>query len=102
MIKCLENINDFDSLVSTGVLLVDFYTEWCGPCKMLSSILEEIDYMPIIKIDADKFPDLAMRFGVMSVPTLCFYKDGLMMQKEIGYRTPEEIKDIYKKISGIN
>jgi len=100
MIKYLEKLEDFDTLVEKDILLVDFYTEWCGPCKMLGSILESIDYMDIIKVDADKFPELAMKFGIMSVPTLCFYKDGLMMQKEIGYRTPEEIKDIYKKISG--
>ena len=100
MIKYLEKKEDFDSLVENGILLVDFYTEWCGPCKMLASILEEIDYMDVLKVDADKFPELAMKFGIMSVPTLCFYKDGLMMQREIGYRTPEEIKDVYKKISG--
>lgn len=100
MIKYLEHIEDYDTLVEKGILLVDFYTEWCGPCQMLASILEEIDYMDIIKVDADKFPELAMKYGIMSVPTLCFYKNGLMMQKEIGYRTPEEIKDIYKKISG--
>ena len=99
MVKHLEENENFWDLVSKGIILVDFYTEWCGPCKMLSSILEEIDYMEVIKVDADKFPDLAMKFGVMSVPTLCFFKDGLMMQKEIGYRTPEEIKEIYKKIS---
>jgi len=100
MIKHLEKKEDFDLLLESGIVLVDFYTEWCGPCKMLGSILEEIDYMDILKVDADKFPELAMKFGIMSVPTLCFYKDGLMMQKEIGYRTPEEIKDVYKKISG--
>lgn len=99
MIKYLEHTEDYDALVEQGILLVDFYTEWCGPCQMLASILEEINYMDIIKVDADKFPELAMKYGIMSVPTLCFYKNGLMMQKEIGYRTPEEIKDIFKKIS---
>ena len=100
MVKHLEQQDNFFDLVEKGIILVDFYTEWCGPCKMLSSILEEIDYMDVLKVDADKFSELAMKFGIMSVPTLCFYKDGLLMQKEIGYRTPEEIKDIYKKISG--
>jgi len=99
MVKYLEKNDDFYELVSSGIILVDFYTEWCGPCKMLSPILEEIDYMNIIKVDAEKFKDLAIKFGVMSVPTLCFYKDGLMMQKVIGYRTPEEIKDIYNKLT---
>ena len=60
MIKYLEHIEDYDTLVEKGILLVDFYTEWCGPCQMLASILEEIDYMDIIKVDADKFPELAM------------------------------------------
>lgn len=100
MIKHLEKKEDFDSLVENGIVLVDFYAEWCGPCKMLGSILEEIDYMEVIKVDVDKFTELAMKFGVMSVPTLCFYKDGVVMKKEIGYRTPEEIKDVYRKISG--
>lgn len=100
MVKYLESQDNFFDLVEKGVILVDFYTEWCGPCKMLASILESIDYMDVLKVDADKFPELAMKFGIMSVPTLCFYKDGLLMQKEIGYRTPEEIKDVYKKISG--
>ncbi len=100
MVKYLENSEDFYDLVASGIILVDFYTEWCGPCKMLGSILEEIDYMDVLKVDADKFNDLAIKFGVMSVPTLCFYKDGKMMQKEIGYRTPEEIKEIFNKLSG--
>ena len=99
MVKYLEEESQYDDLLANGITLVDFYTEWCGPCKMLASILEEIDYMDILKVDADKFPDLARRFGIMSVPTLCFYKNGLLMQKEIGYRTPEEIKEIYKQLS---
>lgn len=102
MVKHLENEEAFYDLVAKGTVLVDFYTEWCGPCKMLSSILDGIDYMDIIKVDADKYQGLAMKFGVMSVPTLMFYKDGLMMQKEIGYRTPEEIKEIYKNITQEN
>lgn len=98
MIRHLNNGEDLFGLVEKGIYLVDFYTEWCGPCKMLSSILEEIDYMDIIKVDAEKFNDLSIKFGVMSVPTLLFFKDGVVMKKEIGYRTPEEIKEVYKSI----
>lgn len=98
MVKYLEKEEDFDTLTEKGEVLVDFFAEWCGPCKMLANILEEIDYMEVLKVDTDKFPKLAQKFGVMSIPTLCFYKDGLLMQKEIGYRTPEEIKEIYKKM----
>lgn len=98
MIRHLNNGEDLFGLVEKGIYLVDFYTEWCGPCKMLGSILEEIDYMDIIKVDAEKFNDLSMKFGIMSVPTLLFFKDGVVMKKEIGYRTPEEIKEVYKSI----
>lgn len=98
MVKHLLDSGKFYDEVEKGIILVDFYTEWCGPCQMLASILEEIDYMDVLKVDADKHQELAIRFGVMSVPTLMFYKDGLMMQKEIGYRTPEEIKDIYNSL----
>ncbi len=99
MVKYLEKEEIFDDLVEKGYVLVDFYAEWCGPCNMLSGILEEIDYMDVLKVDCDKFPNLAKRFGIMSIPVLCFYKDGLLMQKEIGYRTPEEIREVYRKIS---
>ena len=98
MVKYLNKDDDFYDLVRVGDILVDFYADWCGPCKMLNNILEEIDYMEILKVNVDKFKDLAIKFGIMSIPTLCFFKDGLLMQKEIGYRTPEEIKEVYKKI----
>lgn len=100
MVKYLKKEDNYFDLVEKGILLVDFYADWCGPCKMLGSILESIDYVDILKVNTDEFPELTTKFGIMSIPTLCFYKDGLIMQKEIGYRTPEEIKEIYKKISG--
>jgi thioredoxin 1 len=98
MVKYLEKNEDFFDLVEKGNYIVDFYADWCGPCKMLGSVLEEIDYIDIIKVNADEFADLVSKFGIMSLPTLLFYKDGLVMQKEIGYRTPEEIKKIYNTI----
>lgn len=98
MVKYLEKNEDFFDIVEKGNYIVDFYADWCGPCKMLGSVLEEIDYIDIIKVNADEFTDLVSKFGIMSLPTLLFYKDGLVMQKEIGYRTPEEIKKIYNTI----
>lgn len=99
MIKYLSKNDDYFEIVSKGLLLVDFYAEWCGPCKMLSNVLENIDYVDILKVNTDEFPEIATKFGVMSIPTLLFYKDGLVMQKEIGYRTPEEIKNVFNNIN---
>ena len=102
MVKYLEKQEDYDNLIKKGIVLVDFFTEWCGPCKMLTSILEEIDYLEILKVDADQFSELAMKYGIMSVPTLLFYKDGNLVLKEIGFKTKEEIKEIYEKINDQN
>ena len=98
MVKYLSKSDDFYDIVSTSNCLIDFYAEWCGPCQMLSSVLEEIDFIDIIKINTDVFPELAQKFGVMSIPTLCFYKDGVCIQKIVGYRTKEELKEIYNKL----
>jgi len=96
MIKYLEkeNLND---VVSEGVWIVDFYAEWCGPCKMLGKVLEEMD-ANILKINTDTFPNLASQYGVMSIPTICFFKDGEMKHKEIGFRSKEELEKIINNL----
>lgn len=99
MVKHLENIDDFANITKNGLVLVDFYAEWCGPCQKLAPILEEIDFMDVLKVDTDKFMELAIKHGVMSIPTLCFYKDGEVVEKVIGLKSLEEIKEIYQKIS---
>ena len=78
MVKYLEKNEDFFDVISKGNYIVDFYADWCGPCKMLGSILEEIDYIDIIKVNADEFEYLVSKFGIMSLPTLLFCKDGLI------------------------
>jgi len=98
MIKYLENSEDFTSLLIEGVVLVDFYTEWCGPCKMIAPILEELNVM-VVKVNTDEFAELAIEYKIMSIPTLLFFKDGKEIQREIGFRTKEQIESA---ISSIN
>ena len=94
MLIHLEN-EDFNSLINSGVCLVDFYAEWCGPCKMLAPVLESIassrdNSYKIIKVDVDKHDDLSRKYGIMSVPTMLIMKDGNIEKSMIGY-LPEEV-----------
>lgn len=99
MIKHLEKEEDFYEIIKEGPIIVDFYADWCGPCKMLLPVLDEIDFATILKVNVDEFPDIAKRFGIMSIPTLLFFKNGLEQNREIGYRGLDEIKEAYKTIS---
>ncbi|MGM9877080.1 MAG: thioredoxin [Bacilli bacterium] len=91
-----ENLDD---LVKEGKCLVDFYAQWCGPCKMLSPILEELENdIKIIKVDVDKLPKLAEQFRVMSIPTLVFFNDGKVKNEVVGFRDKTELEDIINKL----
>ncbi len=92
MIKHLEKKEDFEPMINSSKILVDFYAEWCGPCKMLGPILEQVNEIDILKINVDEFPDLAAKFGVMSIPTLILFVEGKEIKKEIGFKNLDEIK----------
>jgi len=83
-------------LRSDKPVLLDFYTDWCGPCKMLAPVLHEIaeenaDTLKVGKINVDEQMELAMRFQVSSIPMLVVFKDGKAVAKSVGYRPKAEI-----------
>ena len=94
MIKYLED-NDLDSKLKDKKILVDFYADWCGPCKMLGTILEEMDF-PILKINVDKFPELARKYGVISIPTIILFDNGKEIKKNIGFLSKNELEEFLK------
>lgn len=96
MIKYLEKEN-LDDVIKEGVWLVDFYADWCGPCKMLSPILETLN-ANVLKINVDTHENLATSFGVMSIPTICFFKNGELKEKVIGFHNKEELENILNNI----
>lgn len=82
---------NFKDLIKEGVVLVDFYATWCGPCKMQGEVLKKLEEdVKIVKIDVDEHTELAKEFGVMSIPTLILFKDDEAVNKNIGF-TPESV-----------
>lgn len=80
-------------------VLVDFYADWCGPCKMMSPIIDEIanevdDRVKICKLNVDESQNIAIEYNVMSIPTLIIFKNGVMINNIVGLRQKQEILNI--------
>lgn len=89
MIKYLKD-NNFEEEVKTGTVLVDFYADWCGPCRMMGEILEELD-LNILKVNTDEYNELALKFGIMNIPTLLLFKEGALVDKLVGLQSKDDI-----------
>lgn len=95
----MKEINDteFTSLTAKGFALVDFGAEWCAPCKAMIPVLKKISEtygaaVPIYSIDTDRFPELAARHGVMSLPTLLLFKNGAPVERIVGAVSEKELR----------
>jgi thioredoxin 1 len=91
--------NNLEVEIGNNYTLVDFYADWCGPCKMLAPILEELkDEIQIIKVNVDENEEVAMKYGVMSIPTLVFFKNGKAIHQMVGFTNKEDLLDIIKEM----
>lgn len=97
MIKYIKSKEEFHETIKEGNYLVDFYADWCGPCKMIAPILEELESeFNILKINTDENEELTIEYGIMSIPTLLYFENNKLKNKSIGYMTKEEIIDLTK------
>ena len=83
-------------------VLIDFWATWCGPCRMLAPVVEEVStqyegQVAVGKVDVDKCPELAKQFRVMSIPTLILFKDGKIVDQKLGYQPKNALEDMVKK-----
>jgi thioredoxin 1 len=94
------NENEFEKEIEKGKVLVDFYASWCGPCKMLSPVIEEFSekYSDIkfLKVNVDNELQLAQKFNVMSIPTLILFEDGKEIKKNIGLLSKTDLEEFIK------
>lgn len=95
MIKYLQEEDSFEEEIKLGRVLVDFYADWCGPCKMMGNVLESID-ANILKVNVDMHPQIAKKFGVMSIPTIILFEDGKELRRNIGFMPREELEEFLK------
>ena len=95
MLKHIQNQEEFANEIKEGRVLVDFFATWCGPCRMLAPLLEEISEekpdLKILKIDVDEVNALAAQYGIQAIPTLILFNNGEIVERRTGYQNKNQL-----------
>ena len=96
MVKEFKSGDNFEEIIKNKDILVDFYADWCGPCKMQAPILDTINEVEVLKVNVDEHQELAGKFKIFSIPTLMVIKNGEIMKLEPGFKTKDQILEMFK------
>ncbi len=95
----IKSEKEFDEVIKKDKVVIDFYAEWCGPCKMLSPILDKVSKelnLDIYKVNVDEVEDVARQYGIMSIPTVMIFEKGKMTKKNVGFMDDAELREFVK------
>ncbi len=95
----IKNEKEFDEVIKKDKVIVDFYAEWCGPCQMLSPILDKVskeENLDTYKVNVDEVEDVARRYGIMSIPTVIIFSKGKEVKKNVGFMDDAELREFVK------
>ena len=95
----IKNEEEFNEVIKKDKVVVDFYAEWCGPCKMLSPILDKVSKemsLDTYKVNVDEVEDVARQYGIMSIPTVMIFEKGKMTKKNVGFMDETELREFVK------
>lgn len=92
---------EFNEVVKEGLVLVDFFANWCGPCRMIAPVLEEleedIEKLTVVKVDVDQDGALAGKYGVQSIPNMIIFKDGQPVDRIVGFMSYDDLQETIEK-----
>src|SRR5699024_9282228 len=95
----IKNEEEFNEVIKKDKVVIDFYAEWCGPCKMLSPILDNVSKemnLDTYKVNVDEVEDVARQYGIMSIPTVMIFEKGKMTKKNVGFMDDAELREFVK------
>ena len=100
MVKLLDGNTFYDSIDKEKTVIVDFFAEWCGPCKMMAPVFEklseELTEIDFCKINVDTSPEIAQKYGIMSIPTFIVFYNGQPVKKQLGAMSEDDLKLLLK------
>lgn len=98
----IKSAAEYDAVLNNNEkVFVDFYADWCEPCKMLGPVVEEVSHeyedVKFIKVNVDQLPDVAGRYGIMSIPTMLVFRNGEKVESAVGFMPKEQIKALVER-----